>query len=346
MVIAVAGAVGAALAAAIRPAGDATAADHGDAPGVRDNPQLDVNDVYLFPKPGDATKLVLILTTGPLCGQITPARFAAKGYSYLLRFDTNGDAVKDSEALFTFGKPDALGVQPITMNFKSSATKYRVKGSTGTAFDLPDGGKCTAGIFDDPFFFDAPAFKSNLAFTNPGANFFFGWNTLTIAMELPVSSFPAYTKFGVWGVTLKGRKQVDREGKPAIATALIPGPKKDAFNAGQPKDDIANFGADATATITTKYGNGANAAALVAALLPDILYYDPAVALAYPNGRTLQDDGWVDAVVPTDRGTWVVADSTHGELVEIDAHGSRVGRFGGIPRPDAAPSALTLDRDA
>ncbi|MEQ1504660.1 MAG: NHL repeat-containing protein [Myxococcota bacterium] len=64
------------------------------------------------------------------------------------------------------------------------------------------------------------------------------------------------------------------------------------------------------------------------------------------DGRTLQDDGWVDAVVPTDRGTWVVADSTHGELVEIDAHGSRVGRFGGIPRPDAAPSALTLDRDA
>jgi sugar lactone lactonase YvrE len=60
------------------------------------------------------------------------------------------------------------------------------------------------------------------------------------------------------------------------------------------------------------------------------------------DGRTLQPDGWVDAVVQ--RGEhYVIADSTHGELVEIDADGRRVGRFGGVPRPDAAPSFLLAD---
>lgn len=64
------------------------------------------------------------------------------------------------------------------------------------------------------------------------------------------------------------------------------------------------------------------------------------------DGRTLQADGWVDGIAESPVGTWIIADNTHGELVEVDVEGRRVGRFGGIPRPDAAPSALVRDGDA
>jgi DNA-binding beta-propeller fold protein YncE len=56
--------------------------------------------------------------------------------------------------------------------------------------------------------------------------------------------------------------------------------------------------------------------------------------------RTLQPDGWVDAIAQAPDGNLVVADSTNGELVEVDATGMRLGRFGGVPRIDAAPSGL------
>src|SRR3954453_6680890 len=38
-----------------------------------------------------------------------------------------------------------------------------------------------------------------------------------------------------------GLVQVDRMGNPAVNTALIPGPLKDAFNFAQPKDDPKDF---------------------------------------------------------------------------------------------------------
>ncbi|MEQ1567134.1 MAG: NHL repeat-containing protein [Myxococcota bacterium] len=61
------------------------------------------------------------------------------------------------------------------------------------------------------------------------------------------------------------------------------------------------------------------------------------------DGRSLQPDGWIDALAEAPNGHWVVADSTHGELVEIDAHGQRVGSYGGIRPVDAAPSGLVRD---
>lgn len=63
------------------------------------------------------------------------------------------------------------------------------------------------------------------------------------------------------------------------------------------------------------------------------------------DGRTLQPDGWVDAIVEGKDGSYIIADSAHGELLEIDASGRLIGRFGGIPRPDAAPSGLVASGD-
>ncbi len=61
---------------------------------------------------------------------------------------------------------------------------------------------------------------------------------------------------------------------------------------------------------------------------------------------TIQLHGWIDAVAPgPDPGTWLVANATDGELLIVDDEGRRVGRFGGIPRADASPSALLRDAD-
>jgi sugar lactone lactonase YvrE len=63
------------------------------------------------------------------------------------------------------------------------------------------------------------------------------------------------------------------------------------------------------------------------------------------DGRTLQGGGWIDGVVRGRGDRWIVADSANGELVEVDRDGQRMGTFGGIPRPDAAPSALAREGD-
>ena len=74
----------------------------------------------------------------------------------------------------------------------------------------------------------------------------------------------------------------------------------------------------------------------------DIVEFDgpQEVARTLIDQRTLQPDGWVDAIAEAPDGSLVIADTTNGELVEVDASGMRLGRFGGVPRLDAAPSGL------
>ena len=60
------------------------------------------------------------------------------------------------------------------------------------------------------------------------------------------------------------------------------------------------------------------------------------------GGKVLQDDAWIDAIAEMPDDHWLIADSSHGELMVVQ-EGRLVGRFGGIPRPDAAPTALVGD---
>ncbi|HET7722181.1 MAG TPA: hypothetical protein VFK43_19585, partial [Acidimicrobiales bacterium] len=119
-------------------------------------------------------------------------------------------------------------------------------------------------------------------------------------MELPsavLAGLPAGTPLtpeanpiGFWGRTEANGVQLDRMGRPAINTALIPPvprgsnfpnavpDRRDAFNAGHPRDDRAVFGADMVSVLRAFYpaGSTAGQAATVAnLLLPDILVYDP-----------------------------------------------------------------------
>lgn len=85
-------------------------------------------------------------------------------------------------------------------------------------------------------------------------------------------------------------KVVDRMGRPAIATTLVKGPRKNEFNASTPVADTA-FRADAIDILSNgPYNNGGNAATIANTLFPDILTVDVALPTNYLNGRSLQDD--------------------------------------------------------
>ena len=65
----------------------------------RGDAQLDLTDLYAFPKPGDASKSIFILNVHPSSTVIQPRSttvqpFAAKAL-YEIRIDTNGDAMAD-----------------------------------------------------------------------------------------------------------------------------------------------------------------------------------------------------------------------------------------------------------
>jgi hypothetical protein len=84
--------------------------------------------------------------------------------------------------------------------------------------------------------------------------------------------------------------QIDRMGRPAVATVFIPAAMKQAFNTTAPKDDK-------TAWLTTVSGGlqafgqtATNANALANVLLPDILTVDASSSAGFLNGRKLADD--------------------------------------------------------
>jgi hypothetical protein len=96
-------------------------------------------------------------------------------------------------------------------------------------------------------------------------------------------------------------QQIDRMGRPAINTVFIPNnpfepsssepSQKNAFNAGLPVNDQANFRGEVVDTLEIFYGSGsATAQSLADILLPDMLSYNPTSSAGFLNGRGLADD--------------------------------------------------------
>jgi hypothetical protein len=288
------------------PSPEVRAADHGDAPGVRLNSRLDINDLYAFQSPADPANVVFIMTVCPLAGTLSPAEFAT-GSKYEFHVDSTGDAVADFGFRFTFGKRNATtGVQRVKLKGFGANTQDRTSGDTGTDVSIPGGGTFRAGLFDDPFFFDLVGFRAGLMFSDPGSvDFFRGFNTMAIVLEVPRTKFGT-DDIGVWATT-KRAKQVDRAGRPAVATVLIPPALKDAFNAGKPANDRAAFGDAVRASLIALGNDAPTAAGLADVLLPDVLTIDTSDAGGFLNGRRLEDDVidielnlLSDGAVPTD----------------------------------------------
>jgi hypothetical protein len=259
------------------------AADHLDAPGVQADGRTDINDLYAFQPPARPGRTVLVMTVNPGAGTISGTTFDPKA-DYTFHVDDDGDAVADREIEIDFGRVTRVGqFYDVRIDGRPVAV-----GRVGKEGWMPGPGRVRAGVFDDPFFFDLDGFRDGFQFT--GTDFFAGLNVSAIVLEVPDRTLSKRNEIGVWATTSRDGRQIDRMGRPAINTALIPSDRKDAFNVGAPADDPAAFGDVVRATITQLSGDAAYAASLTDVLLPDVLTVDTSSAAGFLNGRKLADD--------------------------------------------------------
>ncbi len=302
----------------------AGASDHLDAPGLTSpagEARLDINDLYVF-EGADPANTVLALTVNPIAAGDT--EFATKNEgSYHIRIDVDGDAVEDVTYSIEFKDGKDISGQRVKIRratgkaARSAKPKGKVvgRGWTESAFDLKSSGTAFAGLRSDPFFFDLGGFLGTVEGMggrtfNDGSesDFFDSLNTLAIVIEVPDAWVGSTVD--IWATTSarsNGKRwQVDRVGRPAINTVVnstgpivgAPVANKDAYNAGKPKNDVADFTAAVVAALQA-YSAGdtegpysdPDAALLAGVLLPDVLTYDTSTSAVGPlNGRQLADD--------------------------------------------------------
>lgn len=281
----------------------ASAADHLDAPGLTPpggDTRVDITDVYAFQSPSNPDNTVLVMGVNPLAGVLNDGTFRP-GASYEFKIDSTGDGNEDLTYRVTFSKANASLEQKVTLQRLPGVKgeQNMATGMTGTNISIPGGGWLSAGVYDDPFFFDLNGFLA-LDFCNPGTNFFNGLNISAIVLEVP-SDWLGASNIGVWARTVVNNTQIDRMGRPAINTVFIPNnplepsgsepSQKNAFNAGKPSNDQRDFRAEVVDTLEIFYGAGSPAAqGLADFLLPDVLTVDTSSSAGFPNGRGLADD--------------------------------------------------------
>jgi len=283
----------------------ASAADHRDGPIFANSARFgsqDLNDVYVFRSPANVDRTVLIMTVNPFAGVLSPTTFEP-GILYDFCIDKNGDAVEDIVYRYRFydlpiSDTQFFIVQRLNMNSLLGQLGIGQEvsvGVTGLAQTLAGGGRTLQDNFDDPFFFDLNGFQNGFQFT--GDDFFEGANVSCIVLELPTARLVGTgPRIGVWCRTLSpgifgfDTTQIDRNGRPAINTVLIPANRKTLFNRSEPIDDQRRFRTNVIDSLLALGRTRADAEALADVLLPDILTVNTNSGAGFLNGRRLADD--------------------------------------------------------
>ena len=284
---------------------------HGDA-------RLDLTDLYVFPKPEDAGKSILIMNVHPSVrdfldhehplGPTTAEPFAPEAL-YELKIDTNGATVADIAYRVRFSSSEG-GAQTATLRRVEGAQAAEtgdggqviVEGapvSTGREAQVTQAGdyRFFAGWRSDPFFFDRRGAVNNLQFT--GDDYFADQDVCSIVLEVPNSALGSKS-VGLWHRTLvpadgvgRGWVTAERGARP-LQLFLVVGltsAERDAYLTGEPADDARFIAAFAHALEHTGGYTPEEARRVAGTMLPEILSYDPTRPASYPNnGRTLTDD--------------------------------------------------------
>ena len=343
------------------PAGAADHLDAPNAAPPGGDVQTDITDVYAFQSLTNPKNTVLVLNVNGVAStterapgpnrtfaQAIPLVKTSSPVTYNLHVDNNRDAVTDVNIEVAFGKPKTDGSQSMRVKLTGSGREGEVEGKSTPFGGAPvinrgEGGiTAFAGRRDDPFFFDLPGFlnilkaldafgldsdptnnaESFVGCSGSRANFFANRNVSSIVLEVPSRLLTAGSpNIGVWASTDMPGLQIDRMGRPAIATVFIPNnpippdravdgkaSKKNTYNHSEPVNDQANFRSEVVDTLQVLFSlndvggpigtddpqatpkDADVISGLADFLLPDILTINTASSAGFPNGRQLADD--------------------------------------------------------
>ena len=295
---------------------------HFDSPTAIEDGRLNLGDLYVFPEsPGTST---LVVTVNPDAGRSNPTTFRPDAL-YEFAIASDGGTREDRAFRMSFGEPDANGNQNMQVRYATGPSSQSGTegtdlgvGRTGKSFALSNGGSAWFGLARDPFWGDAAAlfaFAHGLAesqyrpelFTVTPGNLLAGRNVTAIALQVPDETFGG-SDVAIWArISLHGHappRQVSRAAHPLLRSFFFPqpGPATEALNAGSPADDVATYSdvvlrtALHVAEVSGAATPGEQAAAIVAAFLPDQLRYRPGQPAHFEpttgNGRALHDDAF------------------------------------------------------
>jgi hypothetical protein len=256
--------------------GSASAADHGDSPTVALSlGEVDITDLYEFSS-ANHRQTVFILNVNPGAG-VTPGSSTHFGPRtlYSIKVDTDGDLQPNTVFTFDFAPVDAAG-------------------------------KVTAGLFDDPFFFDLGGFKGSVFGEGTRrlcdadkTDFFLGLNVDSIVLSVPNRVVGGRGKnISAWATTEAPRGgrmvQIDQMGRPSINTVFnnvdtAHKSDKELFNRTQPSEQVGlGFRAHAKDVLTSL--GAADPTALAGILIADVLTFKTGDTSGFLNGRRLADD--------------------------------------------------------
>ena len=278
-------------------------ADHLDSPAVSAQGSVDITDIYAF-SANNGNSTVFIVGVNPGAGALPNSGTTfGPGVDYRIKVDTNGDLKPDVTYRYKFGQPNGMGVQSLKM-WRNGA--LQVNGWTDQDNFLPGGGRTTAGLYDDPFFFDLAAFQGQVLGSGNGESFcdsdpedfFLGLNLSAIVLKVPNSTLGGNgVNVGIWATTeaKRGGKmvQLDQMGRPAINTVFNNQTSnkfdRDGFNRVQPAEMVTAGYRDHAEDVLTALGNS-SPAATAAVLIPDVLTFQTGNTAGFLNGRRLAND--------------------------------------------------------
>ena len=267
------------------------------------DPRSHITDLYVFQKPGDAGKTILVMGINPN----SPITEDAVDHESVYEFgvDNDGDAVIDVALRVRFSPVRALAqTADVQLASGREAAADLDAGQTVIASAPVTFGKdpeiTTVGEFSffgglrsDPFFADPVGAGNGFQWT--GEDFFADKNVFGIVLEVPDSALGANPNVGVWARVLVPHDgelvQGDRAGRPGIDNNFNQDvADKRIWNTQEPAKDRELFLGKFAHVFEHAGYPAEQAVTLAESLLPDLVAYDYSSAEGSPNGRNLTDD--------------------------------------------------------
>ena len=260
------------------------------------DPRSHITDLYVFQKPGDPHKTILVMDINPhspmSADAVDPESVyefgvdtdadSATDIAFRVRFSPVGTNSPAASVQLAAGHQAAADVTAGETIIQHAPVTFGTEPHTTTAGDF----RFFAGLRSDPFFADP---------VGAGNDFFADKNVFGIVLEVPNSALGPHPRVGIWARVLvphDGRLvQGDRAGRPGIdATFNDSDDDKRIWNQQEPSKDRERF-LDKFARVFEHAGHPRDQATTLAGhLLPDLLTYDYSSSEGYPNGRKLTDD--------------------------------------------------------